>query len=120
MRVSLESKSDKNGNPGSGWQCYLALWKSQARRRVGRSERCWMLVEGTSVGIGHLCKVTAAEMGGKGMVVGDSCGLSRRKRESIRKRLWERKPQALGETCAHSARCLWFIYLGKAHSTFPY
>lgn len=83
-----------------------------------------MLVEGTSVGIGHLCKVSkevaAAEMAGKGMVVEDFCGLSRRKRPSIRKKLWGRKPQALGKTCAHSAKWLWFIYLGKAHSSIPY
>lgn len=65
-------------------------------------------------------EVTAAEMGGKGMVVGDFSGLSRRKRPGIRKNLWGRKPEALGKTCAHSARWLWFIYLGKARSTFPY
>lgn len=91
MKVSLESKHDKNGNLGSGCQCCLRLWKNQAPGGAGRSECCWVLVEGTSVGIGHLCKVsrevTAAEMGGKGMVVGDFCSLSRRKRPSIRKKL---------------------------------
>lgn len=59
-------------------------------------------------------------MAGKGMVVEDFCGLSRRKRPRIRKKLWGRKPQALGKTCAHSAKWLWFIYLGKAHSSIPY
>lgn len=67
-------------------------------KRVGRSESCWVMVEGTSVGIVHLCKVSrevTAGMWSKGMVVGDFCGLSRTKRPSIRKKLWERKPQAL-------------------------